>query len=127
MIVNVFDIEEAGTSNNNLIDSFNDFSNVSGVANIHFRYPVNNRPTFNKGTAGGLELLQLKNLSGLGSLNFVVDFKADYTRVNSTYLGFLTESAVDTSSHSLSPVAGVSNETPCTGCGSCESAMEVTS
>lgn len=72
--VKVFDIENPGTDN--MVANFNDRSSAAGIAHILFKFPVNDRPTFNNSTSGTINFLQLVGSAGTEVL---LDFEATLT------------------------------------------------
>jgi hypothetical protein len=88
--VRVRDLEESGTVSA-LVSQFVDESSVSGVANVRWVYPVNNRPTFSR-NATITEVLFDVDLSSAGTttvtIPLTIDFDLDYTRVSNTPLVF---------------------------------------
>jgi len=114
--IDVNDIEEAGGGTANVIDSFNDFSSVSGIAHIHFRFPVNNRPTFT-GATPDTPIFVVRNNAAIGSAAIVavMDLVMDYTRLDTSYLSTLAVNFEQPSLTTQGP-----GEDPA---GSCESGM----
>jgi len=88
--VSVFDIEETNTTGSNLIDRYLDSSSVSGIAHIGFRFPVNNRPTFNRSTAAAniFSVSSTNTLAVGGSIRLTIDIRADYTRISGDPITF---------------------------------------
>jgi hypothetical protein len=79
--VSVIDVEEVpGSGSANVVDQFNDFASASGIAHVHFRYPVNNRPTFNTGTPSVTLLALQVSSTPAANVPVIVDFTCDYTR-----------------------------------------------
>lgn len=87
LAVTVHDIEENVTGNS--VSQFVDESAVSGVAAVRWLYPVNNRPTWNRGITPTTTVLF--NIDVTASINspvvpITIDLDVDYTRVNTTPL-----------------------------------------
>jgi hypothetical protein len=86
--VSVYDTEEGAVGS--LISQFVDESSLSGVANVRFVFPVNNRPTFTRSSVLTADFLRIDLNSAIvgTTLNFpiTVDYDVDYTRVNNTPL-----------------------------------------
>jgi hypothetical protein len=89
--VRVRDLEES-TGVASLVSQFVDESSVSGVANVRWVYPVNNRPTFSRSHALTEVLfdIDLSTMAVGPSVMYpvTVDFDLDYTRVSNTPLVF---------------------------------------
>jgi len=80
MTLQLFDIENVTSGNANSVGLFDDFGSPSGICHVHAIYPVNDRPTFNRGTtAVTIAIIS----SPIGNLD-VVDFDITYIRTAAT-------------------------------------------
>jgi hypothetical protein len=87
--VRVRDLEE-GTGPSTLVSQFVDESSVSGVANVRWVYPVNNRPTFSRTQTLTEVLFDVDLTSSVETPSvrypLTIDFDLDYTRVSNVPL-----------------------------------------
>jgi hypothetical protein len=78
--VNLYDIENPSTANN-VIENMTDVGSASSIPNIHWLYPVNDRPTFNTATAVANFILLSTDVALPAIQTAYVDLLIDYTRV----------------------------------------------
>jgi hypothetical protein len=81
--VNLYDIENPSATMN-VIENMTDIGSSSSIPNIHWLYPVNDRPTFNTATPVANFILLNTDIVLGDQLAVYVDLLIDYTRVTNT-------------------------------------------
>jgi len=81
--VNLYDIENPSVSNN-VIENMTDIGSSSSIPNVHWLYPVNDRPTFNTATTVANFILLSTDVADLAVQTVYIDLLIDYTRVTNT-------------------------------------------
>lgn len=84
LVVILFDIENVSS----VIDNLQDIGSFSSIPNLHWSYPVNDRPTFSDNTTSTTTLLSMTTTSTLSSVQVYVDLLIDYTRVQNSAILF---------------------------------------
>lgn len=78
LIVAISDVEETSTAGSNRIALFEDFASPAGISHVSWFHPVNNRPTFNRGTSSATQYLSVAYDS---LVTTVIDLELEYTRI----------------------------------------------
>jgi len=84
--VNLYDIENPSATMN-VIENMTDIGSFSSIPNLHWLYPVNDRPTFNTATTVANFIMLGTDITLVDSLTVYVDLLIDYTRVSNTPIG----------------------------------------
>jgi hypothetical protein len=73
-----YDINEVATGDNNITSSFTCGADESGIAFVHFLYPINARPTFNSVSPGTAKLITIDKSAA--DVQLTIDYDITYVR-----------------------------------------------
>jgi len=84
LVVILYDIENLGS----VMDNLQDIGSFSSIPNLHWSYPVNDRPTFSDNSDPTTNVLTINSTTVGGAVQVYIDLLIDYTRVPNSAILF---------------------------------------